>query len=148
MFFNEWYNKNTKSFLGKSTKEKMYMAHNYGFEEGMRMGKESVPIAHYLLQIQTLKQENDKFMICLNESIEACGKIISYSAERMLNINEGINPLTMEPYTMQEFCMETSMLVGIRNKLIAVRPNQKNEDESLRVDLPVVPKIADDKDFI
>lgn len=43
MFFNEWYKKNIDSFGNKNTKEKMLEAHNYGFEEGTRMGKESVP---------------------------------------------------------------------------------------------------------
>jgi len=43
MFFDEWYKKNIDSFGNKSTKEKMLEAHNYGFEEGVRMGKESVP---------------------------------------------------------------------------------------------------------
>ena len=42
MFFNEWYNKNTKSFLDKSTKEKMYTAHNYGFEEGSKRNKYNI----------------------------------------------------------------------------------------------------------
>lgn len=77
-------------------------------------------ITHYLLQIQTLKQENDKFMICINESIETCEKIISYTEGRLSKINEGINPLTKEQWKIKEFCMETIMVSAMKDKLESV----------------------------
>jgi len=43
MFFEQWHKKNIESFEGMNEKEKMLMAYNYGFEEGIKMGRESVP---------------------------------------------------------------------------------------------------------